>query len=56
MGSDKRVLIKAGIALYICMSGMDRFVCHIPNAVYIPAGIVAIALILIGFFRDRSSQ
>ena len=36
------------------MSGMDRFVYRIPNAIYIPAAILGIALILIGFFKDNS--
>ena len=33
---------------------MDRFVYRIPNAIYIPAAILGIALILIGFFKDNS--
>ena len=44
----------SGIIIYIAMSGMDRFVCRIPNAIYIPAAILGIALILIGFFKDKS--
>ena len=51
---DKNILISAGIIIYIAMSGMDRFVYRIPNAIYIPAAILGIALILIGFFKDNS--
>ena len=48
---DKSILISMGIIIYIVMSGIDRFVYHIPNVIYIPVAILGIALILIGFFR-----
>lgn len=51
---DKSNFIRAGIIIYIVMTGIDRFVYHIPNIIYIPAAILGIALILIGFFRDKS--
>ena len=51
---DKSILISVGIISYVAMSGIDRFVYHIPNAIYIPAAILGIALILIGFFKDKS--
>ena len=38
------------------MSGIDRFVYHIPNVMYIPVAILGIALILIGFFKDKFKQ
>ena len=50
---NKNTLICAGIVLYIAMSGIDRFVYHIPNILYIPLAITGIALILIGFFKDK---
>ena len=50
----KNSLICAGIVLYIAMSGIDRFVYHIPNVIYIPVAIVGIALILLGFFKDKA--
>lgn len=46
---DKSILINVGIIIYIVMSGIDRFVYHIPNVIYIPVAILGIALILIGF-------
>lgn len=49
----KNVFIYIGIAIYIIMSGIDRFVYHIPNMIYIPIAILGIALILIGFFKDK---
>ena len=49
---DKSILISVGII--IVMSGIDRFVYHIPNIIYIPIAILGIALILIGFFMDKS--
>lgn len=51
---EKHILIRAGIIIYIAMSGIDRFVYRIPNVIYIPAAILGIALILIGFFKDKS--
>lgn len=51
---DKNILISMGIIIYIVMSGIDRFVYHIPNIMYIPVAILGIALILIGFFKDKS--
>ena len=48
---DKNILISMGIIIYIVMSGIDRFVYHIPNVMYIPVAILGIALILIGFVQ-----
>jgi prepilin signal peptidase PulO-like enzyme (type II secretory pathway) len=50
----KNILISVGIVIYIVLSGIDRFVYHIPNIIYIPAAILGIALILTGFFKDKS--
>lgn len=51
---DKNILVSIGIIIYILMSGIDRFVYHIPNVVYIPVAVLGIALILIGFFKNKS--
>ena len=51
-----QILICVGIIIYIAMSGIDRFVYHIPNIIYIPVAILGIALILIGFFKDKFKQ
>lgn len=51
---DKSILISVGSIIYIVMSGIDRFVYHIPNVMYIPVAILGIALILIGFFKEPS--
>lgn len=48
---DKSILICVGIIIYIVMTGIDRFVYHIPNVIYIPVAIFGIVLILIGFSR-----
>ena len=53
---DKNILISMGIIINIVMSGIDRFVYHIPNVMYIPVAILGIALILIGFFKDKFKQ
>ena len=51
---DKNILISMGIIIYIVMSGIDRFVYHIPNIIYITLAIIGIALIVIVFFNDKS--
>ena len=51
---DKSILISMGIILYIIMAGVDRFVYRIRNIVYIPVAILGIALMLIGFFKNKS--
>lgn len=51
---DKSILISMGIILYIIMAGVDRFVYRILNIVYIPVAILGIALMLIGFFKNKS--
>lgn len=53
---ERNILTRAGIVIYIVMSGMDRFVYRIPNVVYIPVAILGIALILIGFFKNKSER
>lgn len=53
---ERNIFIYIGIVIYIIMSGIDRFVYHIPNVVYIPIAILGIALILIGFFKDKKGQ
>ena len=53
---DKSILISVGSIIYIVMSGIDRFVYQIPNIIYIPVAILGIALILIGFFKDKFKQ
>lgn len=50
---DKSILISIGIVIYIIISGIDRFVYHIPNIVYIPVAILGIVLILFGFLKDK---
>ena len=42
------------IIIYIVISGIDKFVYHIPNVIYIPVAILGIAMILIGFFKGKS--
>ncbi|MEE0212099.1 MAG: hypothetical protein UEP78_08595 [Negativibacillus sp.] len=51
---EKSRFIGVGIAIYIALSGIDRFVYPIPNVIYIPVAILGIALILIGFFKGKS--
>lgn len=50
---DKSIFIRLGIVLYIVLTGIDRFVYHLPNAIYIPLALLGIAFILIGFFKSK---
>ncbi len=50
--NNKNILIIIGIAIYIIMSGIDRFVYHIPNKIFIPIAILGISFILIGAFQE----
>lgn len=52
----KNRLISLGIIIYIFLSEIDRFVYKIPNYLYIPIAIVGIALILIGFIKDKNEE
>ena len=52
-GIFTKMFIYIGIIIYIIMSGIDRFVYHIPNMIYVPIAILGIALILIGFSRIK---
>ena len=51
---DKSILICVGIIIYIVMTGIDIFVYHKPNEIYIPVAIFGIVLILIGFLKEKS--
>lgn len=53
---DKSILINVGIIIYIAMFGIDRFVYHISNVIYIPIVIIGIVLILIGSFKDKPKK
>ena len=51
---NKSIFIRVGLIIYIVMSGIDRFIYHISNVIYIPVAIIGIALILIGFSKNKS--
>ena len=53
---EKSRFICVGIAIYIALSGIDRFVYPIPNVIYIPVAILGIALIVIGFFKVQFTR
>ena len=51
---DKSILISVGITIYIAVTGIDRFVYHIPNTIYFPVASLGIAFILVGFLKGKS--
>lgn len=48
---ERSSLIILGFSIYIVMSAVDKFILDIPNAVYIPLGILGIALVVAGAFK-----
>lgn len=51
---ERSGFISLGIIIYIILTGIDRFVCQVPNYLYIPIAIIGIALIIIGFIKDKN--
>lgn len=51
---ERSQFISFGIIIYIILTGIDKFVCKVPNYVYIPIAIVGITLIVIGFIKDKN--
>ena len=51
---ERSWFISLGIIIYIILTGIDRFVCKVPNYVYIQIAIIGVALIIIGFIKDKS--
>lgn len=45
-----------GIILYIVLSAIDKFVCKIPNHIYIPLALLGIAIIIAGFVIDKKRK
>ncbi len=46
-------LIIVGFAIYIIMSGIDKFVYSIPNTIYIPVGILSVVFVCMGSFKRK---
>jgi len=51
---ERSWFISLGIIIYIILTGIDRFVYKLPNYVYIPIAIIGVALIIIGFIKDKN--
>ena len=52
----KNILIVIGVVVSIVMSGIDQFVFRIPTVIYIPLAVLGIALILLGFLKDKHKR
>lgn len=52
--NERSWFISLGIIIYIILTGFDRFVCKVPNYLYIPIAIIGIVLIITGFIKDRN--
>ena len=49
-------LVSAGIILYVLLSITDRFLCQIPDPVYIAIALIGILCIVVGFIRDSQQK
>lgn len=45
-----------GLVIYIVLTGMDRFIHKLPDALYITVALVGIVLIIIGFVQSRRKK
>ncbi|MFR2788070.1 MAG: hypothetical protein ACLTBX_04705 [Clostridia bacterium] len=53
---ERSWFISLGIIIYIILTDIDRFVCKVPNYLYIPIAIIGIALIIIGFIKNKNKE
>ncbi len=53
---DRSILIILGFVIYIAMSAIDKFVFTVPDAVYIPLGILSIILVVIGASKSKKRK
>ena len=49
----KNMLTRIGLVVCLLLIGMDRFVCKVPNILYLPVMIAGVVCIVLGFFKDR---
>ncbi|MBQ9072406.1 MAG: hypothetical protein IJY25_04545 [Bacilli bacterium] len=50
---EKSLLPAIGIVIYIVLSLIDRIIVSVPDYIYIPLGLIAIIIIIIGLIKDR---
>lgn len=50
------LFVSIGLAIYVILTGIDRFIHKLPDALYITVALVGIVLILIGFVQSRRKK
>ena len=53
---DRSFISAIGILIYLVLSVTDRFICKIPNYLYIPIAITTIAVVILGFVIDKTKK
>ena len=53
--NNRSVFSALGIAIYMVLTFVDRIIIDIPDYIYIPIGLIAIVLIVIGIIKDRKN-
>ena len=53
---DRSFISAIGILIYLILSVTDRFIYKIPNYLYIPIAIAAIAVVILGFVIDKMKK
>lgn len=53
---EKNILITIGIAIYVILTIVNKFIYYLPDALYISIATIGIIFILIGFIKDRKSK
>lgn len=49
-------LMPIGIAIYVILSVVDRFIWKMPDFIYTPIILVGIACIIVGFIKKRTNK
>lgn len=53
---EGNILITIGIAIYVILTIINKFIYYLPDALYISIAAIGIILILIGFIKERKSK
>ncbi len=53
---EPRLLSTIGLLIYVIASIFNRFIKHIPDAIYIPIVLAALVLCFVGIWLDRRKK
>lgn len=52
----QNLFVSIGLAIYVVLTGIDRFIHKLPDGLYIAVALVGIVLILMGFVQSRPKK